>query len=445
MAKILIKNGRVIDPANGMDEAADILVEGAKISKVANGLRAASDQIIDAAGKIVIPGLVDMHVHLREPGREDKETVASGTMAGLKGGVTSLLAMPNTDPAIDSPENARLLKAIIKNSALSNVLIAAAITRGREGKELVDIAKLKSEGALAITDDGTSVDDEELLLKAMKLAKAQGILVICHSEDKTLSGKGVVNRGLTATRLGLRGISSESEYKCVERDILLAKKSGCRVHIAHVSCKESVKLIARAKKEGLDISAETAPHYFTFSEEALMGYDTNFKMNPPLRSKADIEAIKQGLADGTIEMIASDHAPHTENEKDIEFDRAEFGVAGLETELASGITELIGKKVLNWPQLVEKLCLNPAKRLGLDKPPHQLGKEQSHPTNWCGGKGTLGIGSDADIVVLAPDEEWLVTKEGLISKSKNCAFLGKKLRAVVKYTLCKGKVYAWNS
>jgi dihydroorotase len=419
--KLLVKGGRVIDPANNIDGVLDILVENSKISKVAKDIRNGADKVIDAASKIVMPGLVDMHVHLREPGREDKETIASGSRAALKGGVTSLLAMPNTSPAIDCLESLELLKNIIKKTAQVNVFVSAAITKGRLGKELTDIARLKKQGGVAITDDGFSVDDHKLFLEALKIAGKNKILVICHSEDKSLSAKGVVNLGLTSTRMGLRGISQESEYKRVARDIELAEKVKTAVHIAHVSCQESVEIIAKAKKKGVKATAETCPHYFSLSDEAALGYDTNMKMNPPLRSKDDVSAIRQGLKDGIIDAIASDHAPHTENEKDIEFERAEFGVIGLETGLAATITELVAAGILDWPGLVGKMALNPARILGINK-------------------GTLGVGTDGDIIVVDPDREWLVEKGGFVSKSKNSAFLGRKLKGVVEYTICGGKV-----
>jgi dihydroorotase len=418
---ILIKDGRVIDPASKIDGIYDILVENNRISRVAVDIDTQADDIIDATDKIVMPGIVDMHVHLREPGREDKETVATATKAALKGGVTSVLAMPNTQPAIDSPENVKLLKSIIDQTAKTNVFICTSITKERLGRELTDIAKLKKIGAVAISDDGSSVDNDELLLEALKRARAQDILVISHCEDKAISAGGVVNQGIISTRLGLRGVPSESEYKRVQRDLQLAEKSGARIHIAHVSCKESVEFIAKAKKKGIKVTAEVTPHHFSLSEEAALGFDTNMKMNPPLRAKADIEAIKQGLRDGTIDAIASDHAPHTENEKEIEFGRAEFGVIGLETELAVSITYLVNTGLLVWPELVKKMCLNPAKILGVTK-------------------GALGVGCDADIIVLSPDKEWVVRKEEFVSKSKNSAFLGKRLTGIVEYTICNGSI-----
>ena len=419
--KILIKGARVVDPANTIDAILDVLIEGNKISKVAKNIKAQAETVIDAVNKIVAPGIIDMHVHLRQPGREDKETVGTATSAAAKGGVTTVLAMPNTQPAMDCAESMELLQGIINQSALVNVLICGAITKGRLGQELSDITALKKMGAYAISDDGSSVDDDALMLEAFKKAKQAGLLTITHSEDKKLSGKGVINLGFNSTRLGLRGISSESEYKRVSRDIVLAEKSGGSVHIAHVSCKESVEIIARAKKKGIKVTCETAPHYFALTEEALLGYDTNMKMNPPLRSKEDLAAIRQGLIDGTIDAIASDHAPHTENEKDIEFERAEFGVVGLETELSVSISELLDQRILNWTGLVEKLSLNPAKILGLDR-------------------GALTEGAFADIIIISEQENWVVNKQSLVSKSKNSAFLGRSLKGLVDYTICNGNI-----
>lgn len=418
---LLIRNGLVVAPAEKEEGTLDILIEGGKIAKIAKNIKASAGKIIDATGKVVMPGIVDMHVHLRQPGREDKETVASATRAALKGGVTSVLAMPNTEPAIDSGQNVKLLKNIIKADANCNVFISGAISKGRLGKELTDIGLMKKEGAVAITDDGSSVESQELLLAAFKKAKVQGITVICHCEDKALSNGGVVNLGIISTRLGLRGISKESEYKRIERDIQLARKAGAAIHIAHVSCKESVELIAQAKKKGIRVTAETAPHYFSLTENDCLGYDTNMKMNPPLRTSEDVKALKDGLKRGIIDVIASDHAPHTENEKDIEFDRAEFGVIGLETELAVSITELVKPGVLGWKALVEKLSLNPAQILGLNK-------------------GTLAAGRDADIVIIDPDREWSLRKDDIVSQSKNSPFIGRKLNGLVEYTIYNGKI-----
>ena len=418
---ILIKNGRVIDPANKIDAVMDILIEKNKISKVAKNINFNVDTVIDASNKIVAPGIVDMHVHLREPGREDKETIASATAAAAKGGVTTVLAMPNTQPPMDCLKSVELLQGIINKNAKINVQICGTITKGRLGQELSDIAALKKIGVCALSDDGCSVDNDTLMLEALKQAKLAGLLTICHCEDKKISGKGVINLGFNSTRLGLRGISNESEYVRVKRDIELAQKANTPVHIAHVSCRESVEIIAQAKKKGIKVTCETAPHYFSLTQDALLEYDTNMKMNPPLRSKEDLTAIRQGLRDGVIDAIASDHAPHTENEKDIEFERAEFGVVGLETELSVSITELLDKKILSWSELIEKLCLNPAKILGLDK-------------------GKLTPDSIADMIIISDQEAWKVTKQNLISKSKNSAFLQQSLKGLIDYTICNGSV-----
>ncbi|MFA5350730.1 MAG: dihydroorotase, partial [Candidatus Omnitrophota bacterium] len=354
-------------------------------------------------------------------GREDKETVATGTSAAAKGGVTTVLAMPNTNPAVDCIEVIELLKEIIREGAKVNVLICGTITKGRMGKELSDIAALKKNGAYAISDDGCSVDSDVLMLEAFKKARQSAILTICHCEDKKLSGKGVINLGFNSTRLGLRGISNESEYNRVARDVELAEKANAAVHIAHISCRESVEIIARAKRKGIKVTCETAPHYFSLTDDALLGYDTNMKMNPPLRSPEDLEAIKQGLKDGTIDAIASDHAPHTENEKDIEFERAEFGKIGLESGVSVSIMELIDKKVLNWIELVEKIALNPAKILGINK-------------------GTLSVGADGDLVIVDADKEFVLEKKNIVSKSKNSPFIGRTVKGLVEYTICNGKV-----
>jgi len=419
--KLIIKNGHVISPADNLNDVCDIVVQDNKILKIGKNLKEIADNTIDAKDKIVMPGIVDMHVHLREPGREDKETVSSGTLAAIAGGVTTVVSMPNTLIPIDSIGNIKLLKGIIEKKAQANVFICAAITKERAGRELTDIMKFKKEGVVAISDDGASVDNTEVMLKALKKAKDAKLVVICHSEDKFLSASGVVNLGFTSTKMGLRGISKESEYKRVKRDIDLAEKIGAALHIAHVSCLESVEIIAKAKKKGIAVTADTAPHYFALSEEAVWGYDPNSKMNPPLRTKNDVLAIKEALRQGVIDAIASDHAPHTENEKEIEFERAEFGVIGLETELSCAITYLVDEKILDMGELVKKMAINPAKILGINR-------------------GTLGVGRPADIIVVSKDKEWVAKKDIFHSRSKNSAFLGKTLKGVVECTILGGKI-----
>jgi len=410
-----------VDAANNVDSILDVLTDGPRIAKVARDIKEKADEIIDAGGRIVMPGIVDMHVHLREPGREDKETVSSGTRAALKGGVTSLLAMPNTEPPIDSPERAALLKGILEKKASVNVFISAAITRGRLGEELVDIKGLKRAGAIAFSDDGSSVENAGLFLKALELARDNDALLIEHCEDRSLSNDGVVSLGIISTKLGLRGIPKEAEYSRVERNVRLAGECGASLHIAHLSTKESVDIIATAKKKGAKVTCEVTPHHLSLTEEAVLGYDANMKMKPPLCADTDRRALREGLRSGAIDIISSDHAPHTDNEKEIEFERAEFGAIGLETELAVAITELIHGKVLDWPGLVRILSLAPSRILGITK-------------------GTLGMGADADIIVVDPQREWLVEKKSLVSKSKNSPFLGRVLKGAVDYTVLAGRV-----
>jgi len=401
----LIKGGRVVDPSGNVDEVLDILVSDGKISDTGKSLHSKDAKVIDAVGMLVTPGLIDMHVHLREPGREDEETVLTGTRASVKGGFTTVVCMPNTDPALDSVETLAKLKVIIAKDAIVNVMPVGAITVGRLGKELTDIKALAKDGIVAISDDGSSVEDADLMLKALKIAKSSGMVVIDHCEDMVLSNKGVMNKGFISTKAGLRGISRESEWVRVERDIALAEKAGAKIHIAHVSCKESVEVIRKAKKRGVQVTAETAPHYFALTDDCCATYDTNTKINPPLRTAEDVAAIKAALVDGTIDVIASDHAPHTDSEKDVEFDLAPFGKIGLESSLGVSIDELVNTGVLTWKQLVEKFATNPARIIGLKS-------------------GTLKKGAVADITIIDPEKKYTITRETLESKSKNSPFVG---------------------
>ncbi len=410
--KYLIKNGRVIDPANKIDGIMDVLISDGKIAEIGKEVTGKADEIIDATNLIVAPGFVDMHTHLREPGREDEETIQSGTAAAVKGGYTSICCMPNTEPAIDNIEAIKAIKEIIKKDAACNVFIIGAITKARLGKALTDLAAMKKEGVVGISDDGSSVADKKVLEEALKEAKKENVLLIEHCEDATLSAGGVINKGFVSTKMGLRGIPAQSEYEVVRRDIELARKTVAPIHIAHVSCKESVELIRKAKRDGVAISAETAPHYFALTEECSSTYDTNTKMNPPLRTKEDVRAIKDGLKDGTIDAIATDHAPHTDAEKDVEFDFAPFGIIGLETALSLAAMELVDTKILSWSDLIGKMASNPARLLGLDK-------------------GNLKKGSPADLVMIDPAKEYVYTKSSIVSRSKNSPFIGWKLKAKV--------------
>lgn len=415
----LIKNGRMIDPAAGTDGIADLLVVSGKIQKTGPGLSAAGVVVVDAAGKIVAPGFIDMHAHLREPGREDKETVYAGTRAAVRGGFASVCCMPNTEPAIDSRETIGLVKDICRKDAACGVYIIGAITAGRAGRELADIKGMKKEGIVGISDDGSSVADAAVMLKALGEAKREGLPVIAHCEDALLAGKGVINKGFISTKTGLRGIPREAEYGRVERDIELAAKADARLHIAHVSCRESVDRIRKAKKAAARVTAETCPHYFTLTDECCATYDTNTKMNPPLRTKDDVQAIKEGLKDGTIEVIATDHAPHTDCEKDVEFDNAPFGVIGFETALSLAAMELVDGKVLSWPELIAKLTIGPAAILGIER-------------------GSLHQGSPADICIIDPAAEWTYAKDAILSRSKNSPFIGWKLKSRVTHLFVGG-------
>lgn len=419
---MIIKNGHIIDPANKREGIFDILIKDGKIAKILEKIDAKNEKIINAKGKIVAPGLIDMHVHLREPGREDVETVESGTRSAISGGITSVCAMPNTEPAIDNVQIVKRLDAIIKNEANANVFITSAITKGRRGQELVDIEKLKKIGVVALSDDGSSIQDEALMLKALKEAKANDMLIISHCEDKTLSKSGVINEGLIATKLGLRGIPKKAEYDFVKRDIELAKQTKTRIHIAHVSCRESVDIIRKAKKEGVCVTAETAPHYFSLEDKACETYDTRTKMNPPLRSADDVSAIKQGLADGTIDAIASDHAPHGKHDKEVEFDIATFGIIGLETSLGLAGLNLVKTGIISWGRLIELMSANPANILKLK------------------GKGALSIGYDGDITIIDPEKKWVYKKENVKSKSSNSPFINKTLFALATDVIIGGRV-----
>ncbi|MEI8175391.1 MAG: dihydroorotase [Candidatus Omnitrophota bacterium] len=421
--KILIKNGHVVDPVNKLDGEYDILIEDGKISSVAKGIKAAGAEVSDAAGKIVAPGLIDMHTHLREPGREDEETLLSASRAAVKGGFTAVCAMPNTTPPCDNQGVVGFIVGEGKRIGLCNIYVIGAITKGRKGEELSEMGELHDAGVVALSDDGDSVDNSEIMRRALEYASMLKLTVIGHCEDKQLSRDGVMNESFISTLLGLKGRPAVSEYTRISRDIELCGMTRGKLHVAHVSARRSVELIRDAKKRGINVTAETCPHYFTLTDEAVKtsGFDTNMKMNPPLRTADDRDAIRAGIKDGTIDCIATDHAPHTEDEKDREFDAAPFGIIGLETALSLAIMELIDTKTLTWSELIERMSSNPARILGLNK-------------------GNLTVGADADIVIIDHQKKWLVTKEALESKSKNTPFLGKTLKGIAVMTITGGRV-----
>lgn len=420
--KILIKNGHVVDPANGIDEVTDIFIKDGVISGIGEGqeLEGLDMEIIDASGMIVAPGLVDMHVHLREPGQEYKETIETGTRAAVCGGVTSVACMPNTEPVCDNETVVKFIKDRAKEAGYANVFPVGAVSKGLEGAYLAEIGEMAFAGAVAISDDGHPVSNSGLMRRAMEYSGMFDIPVISHCEDMAL-GEGDMNEGAVASEMGLRGISPVAEEAMAARDILLAESLGERVHIAHISAKGTVELVRRAKERGVKVTCETCPHYFSLTDEACRGYDTNAKMNPPLRSAEDVAAIKEGLRDGTIDCIVTDHAPHHIDEKRCEFGYAKNGIIGLETSLGLGIKNLVKDGVLSMSGLIEKMAKNPSEILGISK-------------------GTLSIGRSADIVIFDPDKPWTVDVDKLHSKSKNTPFGGFELYGKPEYVLVGGDI-----
>ena len=415
---ILIKNAHIVSPADNIDEVADILVQDGKIAAIGNALQADA-KVIDARGLYAIPGLVDMHVHLRDPGQTQKEDIITGCNAAAAGGVTSLLAMPNTAPTTDNPETVRYILDKAKN-AKAKVYVAASITKGLKSEEPTDLKALKAAGALGLTDDGRPVENTKYLSDAMKLAPELGMTVVAHCEDLFLADGGKINKGEVSEALGVKGIPASAEDCGTAREIALAAAENVPIHICHVSTKTSVALVRDAKHRGVRVTAETAPHYFSLTEKELLKRDADYRMNPPLRTATDVNAIIEGLVDGTLDCIATDHAPHTPEEK-ADFEAAPNGSIGMETSLAVGITYLVKSGIIPFAELVQKMSVNPAKILGIDA-------------------GTLAIGAVADIALVNLDEEWTVDVNRLHGKSKNTPFKGLTLQGKVKTTLLDGEV-----
>lgn len=421
MEKILIKNGRVVDPANYIDGKKDILIEDGKIKKVADFIVEDEDtNVIDADEKAVMPGFIDLHVHLREPGFEYKETIETGSKAAARGGVTSICPMPNTKPVIDSPES---VKDLLKRADCSpvHILPIGACTIGQEGKKIADIEGMKDAGIVALSEDGKSVMDSALFRKLLKEAARLDLPMFSHCEDKALVEGGVMNKGKKSEELGLPGITNSVEDVIVARDIIMSKEAGNRLHLCHCSTADSVVLVEMAKKQGLPVSAEVCPHHFTMSDDEITEDNGRFKMNPPLRNRADVDALKEGLKTGIMEVISTDHAPHGKEEKDQSMLKAPFGIVGLETSFALGYTELVDKGVLTLSQLVEKMSVNPAKVLGIDK-------------------GNLAPGKAADIVIADITKEYKIDSSKFVSKGKNTPFDGKKVKGRVITTIVDGKI-----
>ena len=421
----LIKNGYVVDPASAREGKFDILIKDDRVLKVEANIKPDDykikvDKVIEAGGKFVMPGFIDLHVHLREPGYEYKETILTGSLAAACGGFTTICAMPNTNPALDNPDT---LKYVFDQAerGLVNIYPIAAITKGQEGRELNNIAELVKAGAVAISEDGKSVMDTLLYYKAMEEAAKIGVSVFAHCEDKSLAADGVMNAGEKADELGLPGISNAVEDIITARDVLMAKETGAKLHLCHCSTKGSTFILDMAKQKGINITGETCPHYFTLSDKDIPEDDANYKMNPPLRSPEDVEAIKNALKNDILDVIATDHAPHSMEEKEESMLKAPFGIVGLETAFSITWTELVKTGILSYRQLVKKMSLNPAKILNIDR-------------------GCIGEGSVADIVIIDPDKEYTIDKNEFFSMGKNTPFHGKKVYGKVLYTIVSGQV-----
>ncbi len=421
MAKkdLIIKGGRVIDPSQGLDEVADVVIRDGKIAEI--GQAKGGGEMIEAAGRIVCPGLIDMHVHLREPGDEDAETIASGCAAAAAGGFTSIASMPNTSPAVD---NEAMIEFVLRQAAradLCNVHPVGAITKGRKGKELAEIGQMVRAGAVAFSDDGGGVNNSSVMFRAMQYVEMFDRPIIQHCEDADLVGSGCMNAGVTSTRLGLAGMTSLAEEVMIQRDLLMAQATGVRYHVAHISTARGVQLVREAKARGAAVTTEVCPHHLLLTDHCVETYDTNFKMNPPLRTQADVDACLEGVVDGTIDCLVTDHAPHGVEEKEFDFQTAPFGIIGLEVALALYAKALVHSGRMQWPDLIRRMTTGPAGVMGIDK-------------------GTLKQGADADVTVFDPDRAWVVDTSRFRSRSRNCPYDGWELRGLATQTIVGGSL-----
>jgi dihydroorotase len=417
---ILIEGGRVIDPSQGMDRITNLLIENGRIAAY-DAIATGKEQVIDASGKIVSPGLIDMHVHLREPGREEDETILTGASAAVAGGFTSIACIPNTEPPIDTQATVEFIQHQASRADQCNVFVVACVSKNREGKELAELGQLVHAGAVAFSDDGAPVYDAELMRRALEYCQMFDKPILNHAEVRELTQGGVMHEGLVSMVLGLPGMPASAEDVMTARDIALADATGGRVHMMHVSTSGSIDLIRRAKSRGVRVTTEVCPHHFTLSDECLRSFDSNFKMSPPLRGQSHVDACIAGLVDGTIDVICTDHAPHSREKKMRELDQAPFGIVGLETALGLVVTKLIETGKLDWSQAIEKMTINPARILGIPK-------------------GTLAIGADADVTVIDPVTEWTVDPAKFKSKSTNTPFAGWKLRGRADTVIVGGRV-----
>lgn len=422
--KTLIKNGRLIDPKNRIDEVTDIYIDNFKVVQIGSAPEISADQVdhvIDASGKIVAPGLIDLHVHFREPGDEEEETIASGSAAAVAGGYTSVVCMPNTTPPVDEATAVEYVHRMGRQARKTFIHVMGAITKNREGKELAEMGLMSQAGAVAFTDDGAGVQDAAVMQRAMKYVSMFDKVISQHCEDRSLAGNGVMNAGYNATVLGLPGVDALAEEMMLWRDVQLVKKTGVRYHAQHLSTEGSVKIIRQAKQEGLPVTCEVTPHHLLLTEEAIVDYDTNFKVNPPLRTQKDIDALKQAIAEGLIDALATDHAPHLQSEKELEFLSAPCGMVGLECALPLYRKALIDDGVCDWPEMLSMLTWRPAEIINVEK-------------------GSLAAGDRADVVIIDPDAEWTVDASKFYSKSRNCPYQGWQVKGKILYTLVAGEI-----
>ncbi len=418
---LLIKNGTVLNPGDKTTQKADVLVKDGKVTKIASAIKDKADEIYDAKGCYVMPGFIDLHVHLRDPGLEYKEDIQTGGAAALHGGFTTIVAMPNTKPVADKPDVINYVKHKAEAVTKVHVLQAGAVTKGQKGEELADIRGMAAAGSPAISEDGKSVMNAQLYREGMKIAAEEGLAVLAHCEDINMVHGGVLNADAKSKELGFAGITNSVEDVIVARDILLAKETGVRLHLCHCSTKDSVRMVELVKEEGLPVTAEVCPHHFCMTSDDITEDDANYKMNPPLRTREDVEALKKGLADDIMDVIATDHAPHAAREKEQGIAKAPFGIVGLETAAALTYTELVKPGILTPMQMAEKMSYNPAKVLGLDK-------------------GTVAVGSHADLTIFDPECEWVIDPADFLSKGKNTPFGGKKVTGKVMVTIVDGEI-----
>jgi dihydroorotase len=419
-SELLIKNGRVLDPANGIDKKCDVLIVDGKISQVGR-VNKAAEKVIDAAGKLVVPGLIDIHVHFREPGDEEEETIASGSAAAVAAGFTSVVCMPNTRPPIENETDVEYIHRKGRQTRKTHVYTMGAITKGRQGVELAEMGFMAEAGAVGFTDDGNGVQNPAVMLRALKYASMFDVVVAQHCQDDGFAANGVMNAGFHAAILGLPGADALAEEAMLWRDVQLVRKTGARYHAQHISTAGAVELIKAAKKDSLPVTCEVTPHHLLLSEQCCEDYDTNYKVNPPLRTQRDIESLKQAIADGLIDALVTDHAPHLQSEKELEFLTAPFGIASLECALGLYVKVLIEPGVLDWPGLIRLMTEKPAKIIGVDK-------------------GTLGVGKQADVTIIDPKARYKIDVNKFRSKSRNCPYHGWEVTGKVETTIVGGEI-----